>query len=192
VKLSRTLVAVAVGAVVPLIPMAAQANTYSHTDGTGDVYSTVSGSGSFTPAPDRTVGDVVGSTVKHKRHAVVLQLRYVDLEVGSEINAHYFAIRTNTMRRDVTLVAAGTFPNGRAEMTKPNRKRVTCRIPHKIDYTLNTATVVVPRSCLGNPRWVKVRMAGLSFTGLGPNDTTWVDDALSAGTSGAFSPRVFR
>lgn len=191
-KLARTILAVAVGALVPLVPTAAHANRYTHEDGTGDVFSAPYNSTAFTPAPDRAVGDVVSSSIQHKRRVVVMQLRYLDLEPSSEFNGHVFVIRTPTMRRIVALVATSAFPNGRAQMTKPNRKKVTCHIPHRIDYSLNTATVAVPRSCLGNPRWVRVGMAGTSFTGFTGADTMWFDDALGSGTQGIYSPRVFR
>ena len=188
----RSAALVAAVAAIVLAPTAAQAKSWSHDDTTGDVFSAPYNSESFTPAPDRVVGDVTGSTIRHKRHTIVMQLQYRDLEVGSEFDGHVFAVQTPTMRRVVTLVAASAFPNGRVRVTKPNNKAVTCRVPHKIDYTLNTATVVVPRSCLGNPRWVRVSMAGAEFTGFRASDTMWVDDALSSGTTGTFSPRIRR
>ena len=189
-KLVRSAVVAATVAAAVLAPTAAEARSWSHVDATGDVFTAPYNSTSFTPAPDRVVGDVVASSIRHKRRTVVMQLQYRDLELGSEINAHVFVVRTPTMRRIVTLVAASSFPNGRVRVTKPNKKKVTCRVPHRIDYTLNTATVVVPRSCLGNPRWVKVGMGGASFTGFQSTDTMWFDDALSSGTSGLFSPAV--
>ena len=32
---------------------------------------------------------------------------------------------------------------------------------HTIDYTANTVQLSVPRSCVGNPRWVEVNYVGL-------------------------------
>jgi hypothetical protein len=192
VKLVRSVVLVATVAAAVLAPTAAEARSWSHVDASGDVYSGTYGSDSFAAAPDRSVGDVIGSTVRHKRRAIVMQLRYVDLEPGSEVNGHVFLVQTPTMRRVVTLVATSSFPNGRVRVTKPNDKAVKCRVPHKIDYTQNTATVVVPRSCLGRPRWIKVGMVGASFTGFHTGDPMWVDDALSSGTNGVFSPRIYR
>jgi hypothetical protein len=192
VKPVRSAVLGATVAAAVLAPTAAQAKSYTHVDGSGDVFSAPYKSTAFTAAPDRQVGDVIGSTIRHKSRAIVMQLRYVDLQADSEYNAHLFVIRTPSMRRLVTLVGTAAFPNGRAQMTKPNGKKVTCHIAHRIDYTANTATVVVPRACVGKPRWVKVGMAGMSFTGFTASDTMWVDDALSAGSTGVFSPRVYR
>lgn len=191
-KFFRYAVVVATAALLPFVPSAAQADKYTHTDATNDVFSTTGTSGTLTPAPDRATGDVISSLIKHKRRTVILQLRYNDLVAGGDMNVHYFVIRTSTMRRNVALVAAGAFPGGRVQMTKPNGKNVNCRVRHSIDYTLNTATVVVPRSCLGFPKWVKVGMAGLDLTGLAATDTEYVDDALSAGSQGVYSPRVYR
>lgn len=193
-KLTRSVALALTTAVAVLVPTAAQANSWNHADGTGDVYTAPYNTTALTPAPTRTVGDVVGSTIRHKRSAVVLQLRYLDLQPSSEFNSHVFVIRTPSMRRVVTLVGNSAFPGGRVRMTAPNRPRkaIACRIAHRIDYTAKSATVVVPRSCLGKPRWVQVAMAGVSFTGFTGSDTMWVDDALSNGTSGIYSPRVFR
>ena len=188
----RSAALVAATVVAVLAPSAAQAKSWSHADATGDVFSAPYKSNAFTPAPDRVVGDVIGSSIRHKRSAVVMQLQYRDLELGSEINGHIFLVKTPTMRRLVTLAAASAFPNGRIEVRKPSGKKVSCRVPHRIDYTANTATVVVPRSCLGKPKWVKVAMAGASFTGFTSTSTMWIDDALSTGTSTVYSPRVYR
>jgi hypothetical protein len=192
VKLVRSAALVAATTVAVLAPSAAQAKSWSHADATGDVFSRTGNSGAFAPAPGRATGDVVSSTIRHKRNVVLIQLRYNDLEPNSEINGHFFAIKTSKMRRDVTLVAAGSFPSGQVQMTKPSGKKVRCHVGRRIDYTANTATVIVPRSCLGKPKWVKVGMAGLSFTGFGATDTQYVDDALSSGATGAYSPRVYR
>lgn len=191
-KLVRSLVAVATAALV-LVPSAAHADTYRHTDATGDVAANVGQSDSYTPAPDRVVGDVVASTIKHKKRTVILQLAYRDLVNDAEYDEHVFFVRTNKMTRTVRLFASSSNPGGRAIMFK-GRKKVSCHVRRHIDYTLNTAAVVIPRSCLGQPRWVKVGMGGVMFTGFTASDTTWVDDAMSTGTDGTamWSPKVFR
>ena len=193
-KLIRSSALALATVVAVLVPTAAEATPWTHPAATGEVSTAPATSTAPTPAPTRTVGDVVGSTIRHKRRAVVLQLLYLDLQANSEFNTHVFVIRTPSMRRVVTLVGNATFPGGRVRMTKPTRpkKAIACRIAHRIDYTAKTATVVVPRSCLGKPRWVQVAMVGMSFTGFTSSDTMWIDDALSNGTSGIYSPRIFR
>jgi len=97
------------------------------------------------------------------------------------------------MTRIVRLYANSSNPGGRAFFYKGNGKKTSCHVRRHIDYTYNTATVVVPRSCLGKPRWVKVAMGSVLFTGNTATDTTWIDDAMSTGTDGTavFGPKVF-
>jgi hypothetical protein len=190
----RSAVLVAAATAVALAPTAAHANKYRHTDAVGDVYSVVGEAGPYTAAPDRVVGDVVSNTVIHKKRAVVLQLAYRDLVNDAEIDSHVFFIRTSKMTRTVRLYASDANPGGQAVFLKGNGKKVRCHVRRHIDYTYNTAQVVVPRSCLDNPRWVKVAMGGVMFTGTSATDTTWIDDAMSTGTDGTavFGPKVRR
>jgi hypothetical protein len=194
VKLVRSALLVAVALALPLVPSAAEANRYTHVDATGDVVQSTNGSG-FTPASDRVVGDIAYTTITHKRRNVLMRIQYRDLVPDTEINGHLFTIKTPSMRRDVTLVATKGAYGGRAFMSKPSGKKVTCHVKRTIDYTINRATVKVPRSCLGNPRWVKVGMAGVFLTGLGSSDVQYIDDAQTAGTLGTgpkLSPKVKR
>src|SRR4051794_1372583 len=193
-KFVRSAVVVAAAAVA-LVPTAAQANTYTHGDAAGDVVSFTGGATTATPQPDRANGDVVASMVKHNRKLVIARMTYRDLANSDGFNGHLFAIKTNKMRRDVTVVsAAGIGPQ--VVVTKPNGKKVSCRGRPTLDYTRHTVTVKVPRSCLGKPKWVKVGMASVFMTGLSATDTQYVDDAqLSGGVSPrtlTFSPKVFR
>jgi len=194
-KFVRSALVVAAAAVIPLVPTAAHADRYTYADHTGDVVSFTGGSDTATPAPERVVGDIAASAVAHRRGSVTVKMRYRDLTRGDEIAAHLFVIRTSRMTRDVTVVAAQGYYGGRVVMTKPSGKKVSCRIARKIDYVANTVTASVPRSCLGQPRWVKVGMAGILFTGLGSSDMQYVDDARTNGNLGSnprFGPRVYR
>ena len=181
-------------AAVVLAPTVADADTFRHTDAVGDVYANVGEVDTYAPAPDRAIGDVVSNTIKHKKRAVLLRLGYRDLVNNGEINTHVFFIRTNKFVRTVRLYATSANPGGKAVMTKGHDKKVRCHVRRHIDYSLNTATVVVPRSCLDNPRWVKVGMGSVMFSGTTPADTTWIDDALTTGTNGSavWSPKVRR
>jgi hypothetical protein len=195
VRFVRSAILVAAAAAVPLIPSAAQADTYRHSDVAGDVVSFTGASETPTPAPDRANGDVIASTVKHTRTKVIAQMTYRDLANADGFNGHFFRIKSNKMRRDVTVVtASGIKPQ--VVVTKPNGKKATCNVKRSVDYSLHTVTVTVPRSCLGNPRWVKVGMASVFMTGVGNDDTQYVDDALLSGgvpsTGPTYSPKVFR
>ena len=193
-KFVRYAILLTTAVVVPLIPTAAQANRYSFGDAAADVISIAPAATTGTPTPDRVAGDVISSTVNHKRRAVVMRLQYRDLAAETEVEVHLFAIRTNQMKRYVTVYAAPASVQGKVLMTNPHQKKVRCRIAGGIDYTLNTVTVIVPRSCLGNPRWVRVGMAGI-VPGATETDPYFVDDARTTGTIGndpAYGPKVRR
>lgn len=189
-KLVRSALVVAAAMTVPLAPTAAHADKYVRADASGDVVSFTKSAD--TPAPAQVNGDVVRSTVRHKAKRVVLTMRFNDLD-GSGYTVFAYSVRTSKMTRDVALV---TFPGhhaGKVVMTTPKGKKVRCRLARSIDYTANTATVSIPRSCVGKPRWVKVGMA--MVTSPNPDFTTGFAD--DSGTTGDFSqpkwtPRVYR
>jgi hypothetical protein len=196
-KFVRSALVAATAAVVTLAPTAAHAKRYSHVDAPGDVLSgPVTSTGNPTTLEAaRTNGDVVSSSVAHKSRKVVMRMQFRDIAWDSEVNAYLFKLRTGSMTRYVTVYASDGFRGGRAQMTKTNGKRVSCHLRRSIDYTANNVTVSVPRSCLGKPRWVKVGMGSLFFTGFGTGDTEYVDDALRTGPLGsdpALGPKVRR
>ena len=193
-KIVRSAVLVAAAAIVALAPTAAHADNYSHTDPVGDATSyTTATDTTGTPAPDRVEGDVAWNKVRHGARAVTLTMRYRELTTADE-KLHAYAIHTSKMTRYVYLYAGAGHWGGRVAMTNAHDKHVRCHVTRNIDYTANTATVRIPRSCLGRPRWVKTAM----FVGAFPSPTAqfpmYVDDANSNGTfeNPRWSPRVYR
>ncbi len=84
-----------------------------------------------------------------------------------------------------------------------------CRgLSHHIDYTANTVTMSVPRSCLGRPGWIKAGAASVRLAGMGdvvdgsnadqaPDPAVieqYVDDAHAGklGDNIKYSPRLRR
>ena len=188
-KLTRTAVLAATVAAV-LVPTAAQAKTYTSTDAANDVVTVTLPSGATAPAADRTEGDIVGSQVRHKARAVVLTMHFQELTAG-QTALHWYGVRTSKMTRIVLLRAGLGQEGGRARLFKPNGDAVKCHVGHSIDYTANTATVRVPRSCLGKPRWVKAAMQEASPAATA--NQVYVDDAQSnGGFLPVFGPRVRR
>ena len=192
-KIVRSAVLVAAAAVVALAPTAAQAKSYSHTDATGDATSYATATDTGTPAPDRAEGDVAWSKTRHGARALTLTMGYRELTTADE-KLHAYAIHTSKMTRYVYLYAGAGHWGGKVAMTNAHDKHVRCHVTRKIDYTANTASVRIPRSCLGRPRWVKTAM----FVGAFPSSTvqfpTYVDDANSDGAfqNARWSPRVYR
>ncbi|HET6167453.1 MAG TPA: hypothetical protein VFE07_11550 [Marmoricola sp.] len=194
-KLIRAAVLVTVALAVTLTPTSAFAQRYTHHDITGDVLSGPADSDANPSTPDdRANGDVVWSTVIHKRHRVVMKMQLRDIAWNDETNLYGFIIKTKSMKRIVTVFASEGIRGGKTLMTKPSGKRVACHISRKIDYTANNVTVSVPRSCLGTPRWVKVGMATVFLNGFASGDTEWVDDANSStlGSNPVLGPKVRR
>jgi hypothetical protein len=190
-KLVRSVVLVTAAAAVALMPTAAHADKYVHTDVSGDVVTFDPESDTTAVDPERTEGDIVRSVVRHRAHKVVLTLAYRELSSSTPM-LHYFAIRTSTAKRYVSLRTSASHPGGRVAMFDGHDKKVRCHVRRKIDYTANTATVAVPRSCLSNPRWVKVAMAQATFgTASGP---FYIDDSRATGNfnNPQFGPRVHR
>lgn len=194
-KLVRAALVVGAGLLVPLLPSAAQADRYSSADSVADIVSFPVSHGApstLAPAPDRAQGDVVSSSVQHQRNAVVMRMQYRELDPSGAAGGHLFVIRTSRLARLVTVFTGPGYWDGKVVTEDGLGRKVGCRVARSIDYVANTATVVVPRSCLGRPRWVRVGMAGLSFDSL---DTVFADDAGSSGTVGdhpAYGPRVRR
>ena len=188
----RSALVAAAAASVVLLPTAAQADKLVQNDAVGDVVSVAGESETTTPLPDRAEGDIAWSKIRHRDRKVILTLRYRELNTGQEM-LHYYAIRTSKMKRYVYLSAGTGHWGGRVQMRNGHDKKVSCRVTKKIDYIANTATVWVPRSCLGKPRWVKVAMAQASFDSANP-DTFVIDDARANGafSNPTWSPRVYR
>lgn len=188
-NLVRSVVLGTTVAAAVLAPTAAQAKTYTSTDTANDVVAVTMPAGTTTPAADRTEGDIVSSRVRHGSRVVALTMRFQELTAG-QTALHWYGIRTGKMTRVVIMESDAGHLNGRARMFKPNGKPVTCRIGHAVDYTANTATVRVPRSCLGKPKWVRVAMQEASPLG---DQQAYVDDSRSnGGFLPVFGPRVFR
>jgi hypothetical protein len=193
----RSLVLAAVAAALVLSPSSAFANRYYHADPAGDVLSgpVSSSTNPSIPEPGRTNGDIVASSVVHKKRAVAMRMQYRELGWNDEINAHLFVVRTPSMKRYVTVYATDGLRGGKVVMTKPSGKKVSCHMARKVDYTANSVSVVVPRSCLGKPRWVRAGMASVFYTGPDNSATVYIDDANTNGTLGAgpaLGPKVRR
>jgi len=191
-KLVRSALVVAAAAVA-LAPTAAQAATYRHSDAPGDVTSYTTATDTGTPAPDRVEGDVAWNKVRHGSRVVTLTMGYRELTTVDE-KLHAYAIHTSKMTRYVYVLAGAGHWAGKVRMTNAHDKPVRCHVTRRIDYTANTATVRIPRSCLGTPRWVKAAMFVASFPSPTVQFPMYVDDAGSNGTfqSPRWSPRVYR
>ena len=191
-KLVRSALVVAAAMTVPLVPTAAHADKYVASDALHDV-AKLDGT-TATLQPDRTEGDIVRSSVRHRAKRVILTMRFSELSAVGLGDLHLFAIRSDKLNRLIVVDTGPDHWGGKVFVEKPNGKKVKgCSVRRTIDYAGNTATVSVPRSCLGKPRWVKVAMQHGTFV---TQDDLYVDDARATGLDAAasfhYGPRVYR
>lgn len=196
-KLVRTMVVAAVAA-LPLIPTAAQADTYRHADSTTDVQSVVSDAQGHvtdttaTAEPTATNGDVSGVRAINGARSVKVILTFRELNAGGLVQVHEVAVATRSKARIAYVSAYGGHWGGKAVLRTPGGKKVRCSVGHHISYGQNKVVVTIPQSCLGHAKVIKVGAATLVADG----SKVFYDDAFAAG--GQFndpfvlSPRIHR
>jgi hypothetical protein len=151
----------------------------------------------LTPAPDNTDTDVTGVSVDHRTHRVVLTTSLRDITRTSGVAV--YEIRTGT-RRYALMQRLGkdqTFPA--FDFSRANGDRVRCAgVERRVDRAAESATLNIPRHCLGRPEWVRVGVgaAKIDATQLDEANYTFAffaDDALKDASvldELALSPRV--
>jgi len=174
-KLVRAALYLGVGLVL-LVPTQAYAANTSHVDATGDVvaFTPESDFEDAVPAPERRNGDIRGFYYTHGKRAVIVTIRFVELSKADGLGT-VVRLNTDRGRRDIVHVA-GLRPM----MSSPHRS-VRCNIRTSVSYANDRVQLVVPRRCLGNPRWVRAG-AGV-FTGLetSEDEPLFVDEAYRNG-----------
>lgn len=158
-SLRRAVTTVAVAAGLTLAaagPAAAQQITVR--DARGDVQaSPMEDDHAHEPAPQVANGDVVRTVLRHNKARVVVRVKFADLKRKGAMAGHVVRIATNErMRRDVVVSAGPRMWRGEATMQRPNGQPVRCDVSHAINYDTNVIFVSVPRSCVSNPRWVRL------------------------------------
>jgi hypothetical protein len=165
----------------------------THVDQRGDLQYVEGESETPSPAPTVQNGDITRTVMKHADRRISIRVQFADLRrVG--MRGEVARIVTNEgVRRDVMIFAGLTSWRGEADMTRPNGKPVECDIAHKIDYDRNVVTVSFPRSCVSNPRWVRLGVG--SFWMENEGSKSYADDAQLDGQVNdnlKLSPRLRR
>jgi hypothetical protein len=168
----------------------AQAQRWTHTDPAGDVTSasgcTAQGDGcTETVDATRTMPDIVRFLADHRATRVNVWARYRDLTAAGTRMHQVRYVTNEGVRRHLTIATS----NGRIILRQLTRdsdgKKVACTgIRQSIDYSANTVSISIPRSCLSAPRTVRVGFGTYAFRNI--NDLTqggWYDDALAAGSA---------
>lgn len=193
-KLARTIVVLTVSALLAL-PTAAHADSSTHVDTSSDVQSLpIDGTDTTSPTavPDRTQGDITSVRVTHATNTVRVLLHFRELNRSGPIQSHQFLFKTATRKRWVSLDAGPGHWGGKPTTYNGSGTKVRCAVSRTINYDKNTVLVVVPRSCLGKPRWVRAGAGSITTD----SDKMYYDDGFAA--TGSFAdelvlgPRVYR
>lgn len=197
----RTALALAPIAVLTALVGAAPAQAQSRTayDARHDVVGDREGRETITtPRPGRREGDVVEVRTTYAGSALVVVQDYVRLTRprSGDMSAHFVSVRTNEgLRADLTVYVDGRTRDWQGERSWEVAGRDSARcagLRTRIDYTADTVRVRIPRSCLSDPRWVRVGSAGSSLQ----RGYLYADDARLRGRLDqddlAFGPRLRR
>jgi len=200
--------AVAGALVITLTGIApAHADRYTATDAASDVYKDTctydpdtGDETGCTDAVDPTVteGDILSTLINHGHKYVVITTKFAELTKSTDTRFFYVPLQTNEgYRRDAVLFIDPDFaPYGIFQVTLRNGDDAHCVGADKaIDYTANTITIRVPRTCLSMPYWIRAGAGYGRMTWSETEDTTFLDDAQSNGEildDVVMSPKVKR
>jgi hypothetical protein len=121
-------------------------------DTTGDTYSVA---GDTPVRASSAIGDIVSVRTTHRARTVVVVVRARD-QAGAA-NVAGVQIRTANRGRDYNLVGMAGGGMKMVDLSRgANGKSLTCRgLRMAFKVAQNTVRAEIPRSCLGNPRWVR-------------------------------------
>ncbi|MET3961703.1 hypothetical protein ABIE44_001637 [Marmoricola sp. OAE513] len=157
----RLITAVVVGATV-LVAAPASADSKVRSDARHDVrYVSRDDQGDFggrsTAIPSRRLGDITSLRVTHGPRKITATLKFRALRKEGS-HTHWFQLRTPRRTVDVFLQADRESWKGSRLIYElgDEDNEFSCRFSHRIDYRADTVTVVVPRTCLLRPAFVRV------------------------------------
>jgi hypothetical protein len=179
-----------------LAPTTAEAQSWHHRDAGNDVVKVEESGGKevVTPDPTRTNGDITTVSAYNNPRKVYVVVGLTEVRPGeADASGLGVVVRTSRgVRRDIAIINLTGLTRGyRAVVTDRRGRQVHCDASTIVDSPSRSATVVLPRRCLGRQRWVQV---GAGFI-TGKGETFWADDALLDGriiSDIAFSPRIAR
>ena len=124
---------------------------------------------------------------RSKVRVLILTASYAQLRKADPAT-HFVSIVTNeSIRRHVEVAATVAHPQGRVLFSTGFGRTVQCTgLERRIDYLANTLRLVIPRSCLSAPRWIR---AGFGAVRTHEAEMqTFVDDANRQGAVGSAHP----
>lgn len=131
----------------------------------------------YTAFPDRANPDILGTTVRHGRRHVTVSVVFDDIFVPPGprgVFSIFGELRSDTRGASWDLWATQQRRQGKVSIFREGKR---CAGSATVDYARDRATVVLPRTCLGDPGWVSVSVAAWSQDDL----HVWEDNAFQSG-----------
>lgn len=146
--------------------VSAQAAVVDIIDARGDVHRLDVDGDQFVLTEGEQRADILRTRIQHAGRALVVSTKLARLaREGREVGMT-MRVRTNEgIYRVVDLTASRRIGWGGRAMMASRRAMVECRVGHNINYATDAMKVRIPRSCLGNPRWVQATLVTVFFGG---------------------------
>lgn len=183
--------------VLVLTGSAAHAEVWRHHDARQDVVSVVyddDGAAVTTIDPDNETADITRIVAHHAARRVLVDVFLRDLSLDRYTNVD---VRLQTPRGNyLALVTQGRYDRGSVMLMRGDDFVSCSRTAAFYRPRLDKVRVQVPRSCIEDPRWVRVAATFTSFDvpeDGAPQEPTFHDDALATGedsSSGVWSKRL--
>ena len=124
-----------------------------------------------TPAPDQAASDITRTVIAHRAHRLVARVHW-----RGPVQAKQFTILIIATPATEYM---GQFGIGGRHFIMADAP-VKCRgVQNSFDSAKSLASISIPRRCLGNPRWVRVRVG--TFGRGSTRDEIYLDDARHQG-----------
>lgn len=173
----------------------AHAERWTHDDAVGDVVRDTSGE--LTTVPERTSPDITRVVANHKGRNLTIKVRTRSATRGAFMATAMF----RTPNKRLMLMASripmfGTSLDLYDMNSKRDDPRVRCPgMKHTFDKSRTVMTTTIPRSCLGNPRWVRFSIDLTTVDLFSDDDDSYSDDGLRDGKRRAYgfgtpSPKI--
>ena len=155
-------------------------------DGPGDVWTFSNDTVGYLPAT-QPAADVLRARVTHGSFAVSVRLVFDDLQrVDSQW--YYCDLHTPGLTSRFVVEAEEGRWRGRALQQIDGEWVRVPGLSHQIDYSSDVVTLRIPRTLIGRPPWVRVRLR--NELGLPDHNTFFTDNPMTAGPTSDFTARL--
>ena len=114
----------------------------------------------YAPRPDQANGDILRLRVRHMARQIRVRVVLADLEQAPDTQIQLFVpFWTNEgVYRSVGIIAKPGDWRGMANMYTQRGYYARCEVRHVFDYATNVMAFNFRRTCLSNPRWIRVEV----------------------------------